>query len=311
MSLKSSTEHLVSEFRTRPTMRAGSLIVTVFGDAVLPRGGTVWIGSLINALTDFGINERLVRTSVFRLTRDHWLEVAQVGRRSYYSLSESGARKFELATARIYGDPHQTWPGDWYLVMLADLEGDSREAVRKELGWLGFGSISPNVLAHPTPDVVEMEAMLKRSAVDQKVVVMRGRTLDKKQDATMRAFVHKNWNLDEIDQRYAAFVGQFQPVLRAVQKSRRPDERLAFQIRTLLIHEYRSILLRDPLLPVEMLPAGWNGTAAYQLCQKLYRRIHVPADGYINEVFETFTGPLPGPARAFFNRFGGLDRTGK
>ncbi|SVB24398.1 uncharacterized protein METZ01_LOCUS177252, partial [marine metagenome] len=85
MSLKVATETLVAEFRSRPTIRAGSLIITMFGDAIAPRGGTAWVGSLIRAVADLGINERLVRTSVFRLSRDDWLEATQIGRRSYYS----------------------------------------------------------------------------------------------------------------------------------------------------------------------------------------------------------------------------------
>lgn len=306
MSLKRATELLVSGFSARPTMRAGSLIITVFGDAILPRGGTVWIGSLIHVLADFGINERLVRTSVFRLTRDSWLEVDQVGRRSYYSLSLTGAERFDVATVRIYGDPRQTWAGDWCLVLLADMDAAEKEIARKELGWLGFGAISSNLLAHPMPDIAELEAVLNRAGIDRQLVVMQGRTLDQKQDDAMRALVHKSWNLDEINQRYAEFVEQFRPVLSAVQKSRQPDNHLAFQIRTLLIHEYRSILLRDPLLPAEMLSAEWNGTAAYQLCRSLYRLVYRPADTFISSVFETADGPLPQPAPEFFTRFGGL-----
>jgi len=306
MSLKSATEHLVSEFSARPTMRAGSLIVSVFGDAILPRGGTVWIGSLIRALANFGINERLVRTSIFRLARDHWLDVDQVGRRSYYSLSSMGVDKFEQATIRIYGDPHQTWTGDWCLVLLADLEGELKETVRKELGWVGFGAISTNVLAHPTPDIAEMEATLKRAGIDRQVVVMQGRTLGEKQDDAMRTLVRKSWNLDDIDERYEAFIEQFQSVFRAVQKTRRLDADLAFQIRTLLIQEYRSVLLRDPLLPAEMLAAEWHGTAAYELCQDLYRLVHASADTFMTGNFETADGSLPPPVPGFFDRFGGL-----
>jgi phenylacetic acid degradation operon negative regulatory protein len=74
----------------------------------------------------------------------------------------------------------------------------------------------------------------------------------------------------------------------------------------LLIHEYRSILLRDPLLPAEMLPVAWNGIAAYKLCQKLYQLIHVPADRFITNEFETAQGPLPEPGAEFVGRFGGL-----
>ena len=307
MSVATTTERLLAEFRSRPTMRAGSLIVTLFGDAIRPRGGTVWIGSLIRVLKDFGVNERLVRTSVFRLARDNWLEVEQVGRRSYYSLSDNGADEFEQATARIYGDPRQSWNGDWCLVLLAGLDADRKEAVRKTLGWLGFGAISANVLAHPTPDMTDLEAALKRDEADRDVVIMRGATLGKKHDEAMRALVHKSWNLDEIDRRYAEFVERFRPVFRAARGGRGVDPELAFRIRTLLVQEYRRILLRDPLLPAELLPAGWHGTPAYQLCRNLYRQVYAAADDFMSSALETADGPLPPPAPEFYERFGGLE----
>lgn len=307
VSLKNAADILIGEFRARPTMRAGSLIITVFGDAIAPRGGTVWVGSLIRSLADFGINERLVRTSVFRLVHDDWLEVQQIGRRSYYSLSADGIRRFEQATTRIYGDPRQSWSGDWCLVLLAGLNVERKEILRKELAWAGFGAISANVLAHPTPDMSDLEAAMQRADADRDVVVMRGSTLGSKHGEAMRRLVHKSWSLDDLDERYAEFVRQFRPVYRAAQHTRHPDPRLAFLVRTLLIQEYRRILLRDPLLPAEMLPAGWSGTPAYQLCRNLYRLVYAPADDFMSAEFETADGPLPPPAPEFYSRFGGLD----
>jgi len=307
MTILKSVRMLLDEFRSRPTMRAGSLIITVFGDAIAPRGGVVWIGSLIRVLSDFGVSERLVRTSVFRLTRDDWLDVNPVGRRSYYSLTKGGVRRFEQATQRIYGEPRQNWSGDWCLVLLADLDAEQKESVRKELGWLGFGAISTNVLAHPSPAMSELEQTLKQMGIERDLVVMQGRTLGKNQDDAMRALVHKSWNLDEIDRCYEDFITRFRPVFKAVEKSRNCDPRTAFQIRTLMIQEYRRILLRDPLLPAEMLPTGWHGTAAYQLCRNLYRLIYSQADDFMSSEFETADGPLPPPAPEFLRRFGGLN----
>ncbi len=307
MSAKTASFDLLEEFRSRPTLRAGSLIITVFGDAVQPRGGTVWIGSLIKVLADFGVSERLVRTSVYRLIRDDWLNVDQLGRRSYYNLSSSGARKFEQATVRIYGEPRQSWSGDWCLVLLAGLDGEQKEIVRKEFGWLGFAPISSSVLAHPAPDITGLELALQQLGMQDQLVVMQGRTYGRKQDEAMRTLVHKTWNLDEIDNRYQEFMRQYTPVFKALKKSRTCDGRVAFQIRTLLIQEYRRILLRDPLLPTEMLPAGWHGTAAYQLCRDLYQLVRKPADEYMTGELETADGPLPPPAAEFFDRFGGLE----
>ena len=59
--------------------RAKSLIMTVWGDAIAPHGGTVWLGSLIRLLAPLGLNERLVRTGVLRLVRDGWLAARPTG----------------------------------------------------------------------------------------------------------------------------------------------------------------------------------------------------------------------------------------
>ena len=79
--------------------RAKSLIVTVFGDAILPHGGSIWMGSLVALLAPFGVNERLVRTAVLRLTRDNWLVADSIGRRSYYRLTDTGSHRFEERVA--------------------------------------------------------------------------------------------------------------------------------------------------------------------------------------------------------------------
>ena len=310
MSLASVTRTLIEEFRARPTLRAGSLIVTVFGDAIAPRGGTVWVGSLIRALADFGISERLVRTSVFRLVRDGWLHVDPAGRRSYYSLTDDGAARFAEATHRIYGEPRQAWSGEWCLVLTGGLGAEAREALRRELSWLGFGAVSADLLAHPAPDPGDVDAVLRRLGVAERAVVMSARDLRPRANGALRGLVSRAWDLADIDRRYAEFLARFRPAYAAARRARVVEPRIAFQVRTLLVQEYRKVLLRDPLLPAELLPRGWHGVPAYQLCRNLYRRVHAAADRWLGEVMETADGPLPPPSPAFYERFGGLDGDG-
>lgn len=281
MSLTAATRALVDEFRSRPLPRAGSLIIALYGDAIAPRGGTVWIGSLIRVLADFGISERLVRTSVFRLARDGWLEAEQIGRRSYYRLTDEGAMRFREATHRIYGEPRQGWSGEWCLVLTAALPSERREPIRKELSWLGFGPISSDVMAHPSPDLADLAALLARAGATDDVVVMHARTTDSLQNGVLRKLVHDSWNLADIEARYAAFLERFRPVFRAARGARAIEPRTAFQVRTLLLQEYRKVLLRDPLLPAELLPKEWHGVPAYQLCRNLYGCVHAAADAYL------------------------------
>ncbi|HEX2140553.1 MAG TPA: phenylacetic acid degradation operon negative regulatory protein PaaX [Woeseiaceae bacterium] len=305
-SLAAATRSLVAEFRSRPTPRAGSLIITLYGDAIAPRGGTAWIGSLIRVLADFGISERLVRTSVFRLARDGWLEAEQVGRRSYYRLTDAGAERFREATHRIYGEPRQTWSGEWCLVLTAGLASERRDAVRKELSWLGFGPMSADVMAHPSPDLGDVESLLARVGALDEVVILTGRAIGGAKNGALRELVRRSWNLGDIEARYEEFLGRFRPVFRAARVARAIEPATAFQVRTLLLQEYRKVLLRDPLLPAELLPKGWHGVPAYQLCRNLYRRVHAAADDYLGLTMETADGPLPPPAPDFYARFGGL-----
>ena len=309
MSIQSACKKLVDEFRARPTLRAGSLITTVFGDAIAPRGGTVWLGSLINTMADFGISERLVRTSVFRLAKDGWLQSQQIGRRSYYSLTAEGREQFEQATNRIYGQPVDHWDGQWCLLLLSALDTATKEAVRRECGWLGFGSLSANVLAHPSPELPDLDVTIRRLEVEDSLVVMRGQTI--RRGTAMRDLARDSWNLDDIDERYDGFVQRFRPVYKALSTKTKMTDKTAFLIRTLLVQEYRKVLLRDPWLPAQLLPSTWQGGTAYQLCRNLYRGVHAQADAHLDTMMETADGPLPPPSRSFMRRFGGLNNLGK
>lgn len=305
MTIESASRKLVKEFRARRTLRAGSLLTTVFGDSIAVRGGTVWLGSLINVMRDFGINERLVRTSVFRLAQDGWLQSSQIGRRSYYSLTEEGRERFAHATSKIYGQPAADWDGQWCLVLLAGLAAAKKEPVRKELGWLGYASLCSDVLAHTAPEVAGLDAVTRRLGVADELIVLSGQTL--RNPAAMRALAQGSWNLADIDRRYAGFIKRFSPLYKASGKDANVSPKSAFMVRTLLIQEYRKVLLRDPQLPAELLPDGWTGAAAYRLCRNLYRAVCGPADEYLSATLETVDGPLPPASGNFMRRFGGLD----
>ena len=67
-----------------------------------------------------------------------------------------------------------------------------------------------------------------------------------------------------------------------------------------------KVLLRDPQLPLELLPPNWHGLPAYQLCRNLYRGLHERADDYLSALMETADGPLPPPGKNLSSRFGGL-----
>ena len=114
------------------------------------------------------------------------------------------------------------------------------------------------------------------------------------------------WDLEDLGLRYQRFVKRFERVLAALQDLRAPDHRACFIVRTLLIHEYRRLHLRDPLLPPRLLRANWPGAQAAALCRDIYARVFAPSEVYLSRVAAQLDGPLPAPDAAVMQRFGGI-----
>jgi phenylacetic acid degradation operon negative regulatory protein len=75
----------------------------------------------------------------------------------------------------------------------------------------------------------------------------------------------------------------------------------------LLIHEYRRLHLRDPLLPQSLLPAHWPGTRAAVLCGEIYVQVFAASEIYLSACASRLSGALPAPDRTVMQRFGGLE----
>src|SRR5918994_4104930 len=137
-------ESLLDKFHERTPIRAGSLIVTVFGDAVAPRGGVLSLASLHEIMRAFRISDTLVRTAMSRLVTDGWFERWKVGRNSYYQLTGRGREAFAQATQRIYADPPQDWAGSFDLLLLENAQ--DRSALRAQLSEAGYGVLGADLL---------------------------------------------------------------------------------------------------------------------------------------------------------------------
>ncbi|UMX80664.1 hypothetical protein MJ575_13540 [Klebsiella pneumoniae] len=57
-----------------------------------------------------------------------------------------------------------------------------------------------------------------------------------------------------------------------------------------LIHFYRRVVLKDPLLPEELLPAHWAGQTARQLCINIYQRVSPGALAFVSEKVSSVGG---------------------
>jgi phenylacetic acid degradation operon negative regulatory protein len=297
--LKKAVRVLVARFNGQRPLRAGSLIVTIFGDAILPRGGTVSLGSLIKLVAPFGLSERLVRTAASRLVHDGWVTAHRLGKVSEYHLSATGRERFAEATQRIYGAPSPAWSGRWSLVILPQLPGPQRKRVRENLSWLGFGEFAAGVFAHPELSKQTL-SQIREAAGGAEVIVFDA---DLAEADAAQMLVSRGWDLADLSDGYRRFIKRFEPVLNAIGDAPLEQHEAAFVARTLLIHEYRKLHLRDPLLPQRLLSPQWAGTRAAECCRDIYFGVFQSSERYLTKVGATLTGALPAADAGVLKRF--------
>ena len=279
-----------------------SMVVTVFGDTVSQHGGWIWLGSLIKALELMGYSERLVRTAVYRLVQQDWLQARKIGRRSYYRFTDMAGAQYEKAARRIYAPAHPEWDGTWTLVSPVAVPDEKRELFRKSLLWQGYNTLLTGLFAHPSSDRTSLNETLEEQELTDKVLVFAATTNDDVSESLLKEMAQHKWNLDELQSMYSEFLAFYLGVDRGLDVDN-IDAQSGFVLRTLLIHEYRRILLRDPDFPEAVLPGNWVGLDAQALTGQLYRKLINSSLGYVQDKLQNADGPLPEPAPALRQRF--------
>ncbi|WP_281287619.1 PaaX family transcriptional regulator [Amycolatopsis rhizosphaerae] len=260
---------------------ARSLLMTVLGEFVLPRGRAVWTSTLVEVLGTFGVEEKSARQALARTAAEGWLVSERVGRRVRWSLTPPGRRLLTEGAERIYGFGRdaENWDGCWLMLLVSvpETKRDLRHTLRTRLTWAGFGSPTPGVwISADTGRQDEADEIVRTLGLDREAmsfVASYGRIGDED------AMVAQAWDLTALGERYEDFIDEF-GALEPVSGGE------VLHAQTRLVHEWRRFPFLDPRLPVRLLPPNWSGVKAAEL----FHRKHVEWRPAAQRHWEFLTG---------------------
>ena len=244
--------------------RPPRLLLTLLGDYWWQHTESLPSAALVALLAEFGVSDSAARAALSRLTRNQLLVTSKIGRRTFVRLSERAAQILDEGARHIFsfGRDTQPWDGMWSLVAFSIPEDNraARDALRKQLRWLGFAPLYDGLWVAPRDQAAEVVTRLSELGIST-ATAFRAATVP---GIEPDGFPQRAWDLDDLHARYEAFIGYAQQLReRALAGRISPVEALV--ARTRVMDEWRAFPGLDPDLPGELLPAAWPRAAAREL----------------------------------------------
>lgn len=258
---------------------ARSLLLTILGEFVRPRGAPVWTVTLVSGLGVLGVEEKAARQAIARSATHGVLESQKLGRRVSWQITQPGTRLLTEGARRIYGFLTDTspWDGEWLVlsVGIPETQRQLRHRLRTRLTWLGMGSPSPGIWILPDVSKVgEVATIVDDLGLGGEAFAWTGKLAS---IGRTESLIEDAWNLSEVEERYADFLSTFG-------KLRANTPVKAFEAQVRLVHAWRRFPFLDPALPRELLDHDWPGPRAAALFHRRHDEWHASAQKYWTEL---------------------------
>lgn len=262
------------------TARPRSLVMDLFGDYLRFAGGSVQPSELIQLLGVFDVEPATTRVTVSRMKKDGWFTAERSAGGTVYQLAEPMKQVLIDGRRRIFTRADVSWDGQWTQVIyqVPEHARAAREALRKQLTWLGFGQFAPSIWLSPHDDLTAVE-QLRTDLPDASIDALRSRSTILTSDAVI---VQRCWQVAELARAYRTFIRTYRP---------RDSDRLsqlsgpeALRLRTAVVSDWRHLSFDDPLLPQQLLPADWPGSEAFSIFRSVHARLGPAAMQYVEQV---------------------------
>lgn len=283
---------------TKNRQNSKFFLLVLFGDYIRHKGSSIWMADLLYLLDLLGIGEHTGRSTINRMVRDGWFTVDKEGRHSRFSVTEKGETILKGGDLRINEIQAEEWDQTWHTVAysLPEEKRKRRNDLRKQLTWLGYGSLGPGLWICPNNRRAELQTILKTLDVQDHVNIFSG---DYWGPLSTKQLVDQCWNLPTLAEEYRHFnsfyqhdFAQFKMIrsnLKRGQLAGNPPEGKTFEEdcfvrRFMLPVRLFPILQQDPNLPLDMLPQDWPGTIGRNLFTDYRNQLTPIVDPFIEKV---------------------------
>ncbi len=273
--------------------RPPRLLLTLLGDYWWQRTEPLPSAAIVALLGEFGVSDSAARAALSRLTRNGLLVTSKAGRRTFSRLSARAAAILDDGARRIFsfGAVTQPWDGTWSLVAFSIPEDNraARDALRKQLRWLGFAPLYDGLWISPRDRAAEVIGYLKDLDVTT-ATAFRATSVPADGGIPARA-----WDLDGLRTRYECFIS-FAARLRDTTAAGQLQPLDALIARTRVMDEWRAFPALDPDLPAELLPAKWPRAQARELFIGCYDLLGPLAARRVRQIITRYSPELAGRA---------------
>jgi phenylacetic acid degradation operon negative regulatory protein len=272
------------------------------------RDGSVHGPELYRVAGECGIGIETVRSCLRRLTSEGVFVRDGEGRDAVFRATPAGRALLDVTQQRhllAYAQDAagRGWDRRWRLVSFAIPESmrTARDALRDHLLALGGAAVQPGIYVSPHRWDDEVRAEAERLGLTGHVVLASTDDLSVGGVTDPRSIVARLWPLDELAERYEAFIDTYRDVPEQLDAMRRRGQRISeHDFLPGVLHlaiRFNSCFELDPLLPPELLPRPWPGKEARELlarCRKLGVLAREDKDGpALYRVFDDAIAHLP------------------
>jgi phenylacetic acid degradation operon negative regulatory protein len=256
-----------------------ALILDIFGDYLDIVGAEVRAGDLVTMLGVLGVEAATTRMTLSRLKQEGWFSTRRIGRETLYRLSDHLLTILDEGRGRIFAPYQEEWDGCWTQLVFQLPESDRslREQFKKRLSWLGFGPLTASTWLSPRRQR-DVAIALRHEFPAVAIDVLEARSDDIEVD---RSLALRCWDLERLNIDYLEFVDGHRALAASAPVL---DGRTAFAARIELVSTYRHFPFRDPSLPRELRPSGWQGATAHALFLDVHDALAPRASDYVADL---------------------------